>query len=64
MKTLFAAAIVLATVGAQAQAIDPLKAAVAADNRTVGNVARDAHRHPYETLSFFGIKPSDTVVEL
>lgn len=65
MKTwLTAVTLTLAAVGAQAQAADPLKAAVAADNRLVGNVARDAWRHPYETLSFFGIKPTDTVVEL
>ncbi len=51
-------------VAAQAQPADPLKAAIAAEHRTVGNVARDAARHPYETLSFFGIKPTDTVVEL
>ncbi len=50
--------------GAQAQTDDPLKAAVASGHRTVANVARDASRHPYETLSFFGIKPTDTVVEL
>ncbi|WP_230404691.1 MULTISPECIES: class I SAM-dependent methyltransferase [Undibacterium] len=41
-----------------------LKAAVAAPSRTKENVARDAARHPYETLSFFGIKPDMTVVEL
>ena len=64
MKTWLTAALVLAAAGAQAQAADPLKAAVAADHRSVGNVARDAARHPYETLSFFGIKPTDTVVEL
>jgi predicted methyltransferase len=64
MKTLFTAVLALAAVAAQAQGPDPLKAAVAADNRLVGNVARDAARHPYETLSFFGIKPTDTVVEL
>ncbi len=65
MKTWFtAAAFVAASLGAQAQAADPLKAAVAADHRSVGNVARDPARHPYETLSFFGIKPTDTVVEL
>lgn len=57
----FAAAV---ATGAQAQAADPLKAAVAAEHRSVGNVARDPARHPYETLSFFGIKPTDTVVEL
>lgn len=66
MKTWFTAAALLATASAavQAQPADPLKAAVAAEHRTVGNVARDAWRHPYETLSFFGIKPTDTVVEL
>jgi len=64
MKTWLAAALVLAAATTQAQSTDPLKAAVAAEHRTVGNVARDGWRHPYETLSFFGIKPTDTVVEL
>lgn len=64
MKTWLIATLAVAALGAQAQSPDPLKAAVAADHRTVGNVARDAWRHPYETLSFFGIKPTDTVVEL
>ncbi|NCT82918.1 MAG: class I SAM-dependent methyltransferase [Comamonadaceae bacterium] len=65
MKTWLTATLVAAAaVGAQAQAADPLKAAVAAEHRSVGNVARDPARHPYETLSFFGIKPGDTVVEL
>jgi predicted methyltransferase len=48
-----------------AQAEDQvLKAAIAGQHRTPANVARDAARHPYETLSFFGITPSMTVVEL
>lgn len=64
MKTWLIATLALAAVGAQAQGVDPLKAAVAAEHRSVGNVARDAWRHPYETLAFFGIKPTDTVVEL
>ncbi|MCE4557097.1 class I SAM-dependent methyltransferase [Roseateles cellulosilyticus] len=64
MKHWFAATLVIAAAAVQAQPADPLKAAVAADHRSVGNVARDAARHPYETLSFFGIKPADTVVEL
>lgn len=65
MKTWLAATLAIAAAaGAQAQAADPLKAAVASDHRSVGNVARDTWRHPYETLSFFGIKPTDTVVEL
>lgn len=41
-----------------------LAAAVAAPTRTPANVARDKYRHPAETLAFFGIKPSDTVVEI
>jgi predicted methyltransferase len=41
-----------------------LRAAIAADTRTAANVARDRYRHPYETLSFFGVKPTDTVVEI
>lgn len=41
-----------------------LKAAIANPARTPDNVNRDAHRHPYETLTFFGIKPTMTVVEL
>jgi predicted methyltransferase len=65
MKTWLIASLALAAAaGIQAQAADPLKAAIAAEHRLVGNVARDVHRHPYETLSFFGIKPTDTVVEL
>ena len=41
-----------------------LQEAVAATTRTPANVARDQYRHPVETLSFFGVKPGDTVVEI
>lgn len=41
-----------------------IAAAVAASTRTAANVARDKYRNPAETLSFFGVKPGDTVVEL
>jgi len=41
-----------------------LLAAVKADSRTPANVARDRYRHPAETLAFFGVKPTDTVVEI
>jgi predicted methyltransferase len=45
--------------------VDPaLAAAVAAPTRTPANMARDRHRHPAETLSFFGVKPNQTVVEV
>lgn len=41
-----------------------LRAAIAGSHRSSGNAARDNWRHPYETLTFFGIKPNMTVVEL
>ena len=41
-----------------------LEAAIASPSRTPANVARDRYRHPLETLSFFGVRPDDTVVEL
>lgn len=37
---------------------------VAGSHRSAENGARDAHRHPVETLTFFGIRPDMTVVEL
>lgn len=41
-----------------------LQSAIANPARSAANRARDAHRHPYETLKFFGVRPTDTVVEL
>jgi predicted methyltransferase len=41
-----------------------LKQAVSGPHRTEANRARDQYRHPAETLAFFGVKPTDTVVEL
>ena len=49
---------------AAASSDSALAAALAAPTRTAANVARDAHRHPAETLAFFGVDPGDTVVEL
>ncbi len=42
----------------------PIAAAVKAPTRTAANIARDKYRHPAETLAFFGVKPTDTVVEV
>jgi predicted methyltransferase len=42
----------------------PLQAALAAPTRTPANIARDKYRNPEATLTFFGVKPGDTVVEL
>ena len=42
----------------------PLDAILAGDWRDPANVARDAYRHPRETLDFFGVGPSQTVIEI
>jgi len=65
MKKLFWV-VLLVTLGSFAgQAFaDPLRDAVEDDGRTAEERARDHYRHPYETLSFFGIEPGMTVVEL
>lgn len=57
---------------APAQTPPPAAAAAAPDIaqvlagswRSDANKARDAHRHPRETLEFFGLKPTMTVVEI
>ncbi|HEY0149010.1 MAG TPA: methyltransferase [Allosphingosinicella sp.] len=41
-----------------------IAAAIDAPSRSPANVARDRYRHPRETLSFFGVEPDDTVVEI
>jgi predicted methyltransferase len=48
-----------------ATAIDPqLAALVASPQRSANFVARDGARHPAEELTYFGLKPGMTVVEL
>jgi len=41
-----------------------LKSLVMGSQRSPANVARDAPRHPYEMLRFFGVKETMTVVEI
>jgi predicted methyltransferase len=41
-----------------------LQAAIAGPQRSEANKARDQYRHPLQTLTFFGIKPDMTVVEI
>ncbi|MGA7873218.1 MAG: hypothetical protein WCA22_20195 [Candidatus Binatus sp.] len=41
-----------------------LQAAIAGPQRSEANKARDKYRHPLETLTFFGIQPDMTVVEI
>ncbi len=64
MKRLILAALLATGLAGAAHADDALKAAIASPDRTPANVTRDGARHPYETLSFFGIKQDMTVVEL
>jgi predicted methyltransferase len=41
-----------------------LNTAIASSTRTPANVQRDRYRNPGPTLAFFGVRPSDTVVEI
>ena len=41
-----------------------LDAAIAGSWRDPANVARDVYRHPQETLSFFGVRGDQTVIEI
>jgi predicted methyltransferase len=62
---LAATAATLSLAAAPAQAADAqLQAAVAGAQRSEAHKARDAARHPVETLTFWGLKPKQTVVEI
>jgi predicted methyltransferase len=64
MKRLILSALLAIGVCGAVQADDALKAAIAGSHRSAANSARDSARHPYDTLRFFGIAPTMTVVEL
>src|SRR5687768_14315052 len=49
---------------AAAPAEDALTRALAGSHRSEANRARDGHRHPKETLLFFGLQPQMHVVEI
>lgn len=59
-----ATALAVAAVSVPAIAAGPFDAAIAGPWRSAANKARDAHRHPAQTLKLFGIKPGQTVVEI
>jgi predicted methyltransferase len=58
----------VADAGTPVATIDPvtqaLDRAIAGDWRSPENTARDAFRHPRDTLAFFGIAPDQTVIEI
>ena len=62
-KWLLAAVMAAATVGT-VHADELLKRVIAGPHRTAANAERDQWRHPYETLTFFGMRPDMTVVEI
>jgi predicted methyltransferase len=65
MLRLAVAVSAVALVAFPVQAADAkLEAAVAGANRAAPNKARDAARHPAETLAFWGLKPKQTVIEI
>jgi predicted methyltransferase len=62
-----AAPVALATGAVYAAApagADALRAAIAGPLRSPRNIARDPWRHPFETLTFWGLAPGMTVVEI
>jgi predicted methyltransferase len=60
----FALAAVALPLRAQGSEDAALQAAIAGPQRSAANRARDAARHPYETLRFFGLRPTDSVIEI
>lgn len=61
----FAIAIGSAALLAKPATVEPgLAAAIAAPTRSEANRLRDPYRHPAETLTFFGVRPNQNVVEL
>jgi len=53
----------ITTVPSHAQSVD-WSQALAGEHRSDANRARDPYRHPAETLDFFGVTPTSTVLEM
>ncbi len=52
------------TATASAQDEEQLRRAIDGDHRSPAEQARDTYRHPFETLTFFGVEADDTVVQM
>jgi predicted methyltransferase len=59
-----AAAVAATGAFAQQKPANPLASAIEGANRSAGNRARDKWRAPFETLTFLGVQPNHTVVEI
>jgi predicted methyltransferase len=65
LAALAAIGFAIGTPAAHAQAVDPaLEALIKGSQRSQANSVRDKYRHPGEVLTFFGVKPDSTVVEI
>ena len=64
MKNWIATAWLALSLLGSAHADEALKAVLAGSQRTPAFVARDGWRHPYETLTFLGLRPEMSVVEI
>ncbi len=64
LALLSALALISLAPAAQAAEDKALKAAIVGPARTEPNSVRDGARHPYETLSFWGVKPKQTIIEI
>jgi predicted methyltransferase len=64
MRKFFMVALGLLAACASAPVAEDFGKLLSAPQRRPGNVARDPHRHPAETLAFFGVRDSSTVVEI
>lgn len=64
LTILTALAVLMVAPAAEAKTDRALKAAVDGPARSAENTARDGARHPLETLSFWGVKPRQTIIEI
>ena len=61
---LYARSPVAASAASQVQVSPAIEAAIKSANRDPANVTRDGFRHPAQTLSFFKLTPTSTVIEI
>ncbi len=64
IRALTGAAAFLFLTAATAPSDTALKAAISGGWRIASNSVRDGARHPYETLTFWGLKPGQNIVEI
>ncbi|QYJ73193.1 methyltransferase [Shewanella sp. FJAT-51649] len=62
--TLVASMLIAGLCSGMAYADEGLDKAIKSEFRQAKNASRDIYRHPAETLTFFGITPTQTVIEL